>query len=88
MPILPGKFLGYHHPSGEVHIEDSGEWSACPGAKILRYATRFRTMGSSVLRVSGQDNPDKRCTVGDVPDIFSGKEADHDGPYDDVIMGC
>ena len=31
VPILPGKFLGYHHPSGEVHIQDSGAWLACPG---------------------------------------------------------
>jgi len=31
VPILPGRFLGYHHPSGEVHIEDSGAWAACPG---------------------------------------------------------
>ena len=30
-PILPGRFLGYHHPSGEVHIMDSGAWVACPG---------------------------------------------------------
>lgn len=31
IPILPGEFLGYVHPSGEVHIEDSGEWANCPG---------------------------------------------------------
>jgi len=31
VPILPGMFLGFHHPSGEVHIEDSGEWASCPG---------------------------------------------------------
>lgn len=31
IPILPGMFLGYVHPSGEVHIEDSGEWASCPG---------------------------------------------------------
>ncbi|KAF7798692.1 hypothetical protein EIP86_009916 [Pleurotus ostreatoroseus] len=31
IPILPGRFLGYVHPSGEVHIEDSGEWASCPG---------------------------------------------------------
>lgn len=31
IPILPGMFLGYVHPAGEVHIEDSGEWAACPG---------------------------------------------------------
>ena len=31
VPILPGLFLGFHHPSGEVHIQDSGVWAACPG---------------------------------------------------------
>ncbi|KAJ3555043.1 hypothetical protein NM688_g2796 [Phlebia brevispora] len=31
IPILPGMFLGYVHPSGEVHIQDSGEWASCPG---------------------------------------------------------
>ncbi|KIJ21153.1 hypothetical protein PAXINDRAFT_165902 [Paxillus involutus ATCC 200175] len=31
VPILPGRFLGFVHPSGEVHIEDSNEWAACPG---------------------------------------------------------
>ena len=28
VPILPGRFLGFHHPSGEVHIQDSGAWAA------------------------------------------------------------
>lgn len=31
VPILPGMFLGFHHPSGEVHIQDSNAWDACPG---------------------------------------------------------
>jgi len=31
IPICPGMFLGFVHPSGEVHIEDSGEWANCPG---------------------------------------------------------
>ncbi|OJT15446.1 Lipase [Trametes pubescens] len=31
VPILPGRFLGYHHPSGEIHIQDSGTWVSCPG---------------------------------------------------------
>ncbi|KAL1718109.1 Alpha/Beta hydrolase protein [Schizophyllum commune] len=31
VPILPGRFLGFHHPSGEVHIDESGEWLSCPG---------------------------------------------------------
>ncbi|KAI9567106.1 Alpha/Beta hydrolase protein [Boletus coccyginus] len=31
IPICPGMFMGFVHPSGEVHIQDSGEWAACPG---------------------------------------------------------
>ncbi|KAK0501700.1 lipase [Armillaria luteobubalina] len=31
VPILPGRFLGFHHPSGEKHITDSNAWVACPG---------------------------------------------------------
>ncbi|OBZ72588.1 Lipase [Grifola frondosa] len=64
VPILPGRFLGFHHPSGEVHIEDSGEWASCPG----------------------QDNTSNQCIVGDVPNIFEGDEANHDGPYDGHVQ--
>ncbi|KJA28316.1 hypothetical protein HYPSUDRAFT_33656 [Hypholoma sublateritium FD-334 SS-4] len=31
VPIVPGLFLGYHHPSGEVHIMDNNQWVSCPG---------------------------------------------------------
>ncbi|KAI0636121.1 lipase [Trametes polyzona] len=31
IPVLPPMALGFHHPSGEVHIQRSGEWVACPG---------------------------------------------------------
>ena len=32
VPVVPGELLGFHHPSGEIHIQDSGAWDACPGA--------------------------------------------------------
>jgi hypothetical protein len=35
IPTVPGIFLGFHHPSGEIHQQDSGEWDACPGAFFL-----------------------------------------------------
>jgi len=31
VPTLPGRFLGFHHPSGEIHIQDSNAWDNCPG---------------------------------------------------------
>lgn len=34
VPTVPGRFLGFTHPSGEIHIQDSGSWDACPGASL------------------------------------------------------
>ncbi|KAK0188444.1 alpha/beta-hydrolase [Armillaria mellea] len=31
VPILPGRFLGFHHCSGEKHITDDNVWNVCPG---------------------------------------------------------
>jgi len=31
VPILPGRFLGFHHPSGEIHIESDNSFVSCPG---------------------------------------------------------
>lgn len=33
VPIVPGRFMGFAHPAGEVHIQHdlSGAWVACPG---------------------------------------------------------
>ncbi|KAF8075186.1 alpha/beta-hydrolase [Lyophyllum atratum] len=66
VPILPGRFLGFHHPQGENHIQTDNSWVTCPG----------------------QDNTDKRCTVGDVRTILGGSIKDHSGPYDTVTIGC
>lgn len=35
IPILPSLRFGYHHPSGEIHIQESGAWVSCPGSLIL-----------------------------------------------------
>lgn len=31
VPIVPGRFLGYHHPSNEAHISEDGSWKSCAG---------------------------------------------------------
>ncbi|KAF8797570.1 lipase class 3 family protein [Phlegmacium glaucopus] len=31
VPIIPGRFFGYRHPSGEVHIMENNKWASCPG---------------------------------------------------------
>ncbi|KAI0248632.1 alpha/beta-hydrolase, partial [Lactifluus subvellereus] len=32
VPTVPGRLLGFRHPSGEIHIESDGRAVACPGA--------------------------------------------------------
>jgi predicted lipase len=68
IPTTPGRFLGYHHPSGEIHIQDSGTgvWVVC----------------------TGQENDSSQCSNGEVKTIFSGMEADHDGPYNGIMIAC
>jgi len=35
VPILPGRFLGFRHPSGEVHIAENNKFMKCNGAFVL-----------------------------------------------------
>lgn len=42
----------------------------------------------SLIFPLGQDNTSDLCIVGDVPNIFEADEANHDGPYDGIEMGC
>ncbi|KAF5379505.1 hypothetical protein D9615_006488 [Tricholomella constricta] len=36
----------------------------------------------------GQDNTNSQCTIGYVPNLWSGDPNDHSGPYDGTRMGC
>ena len=31
VPTVPPQLLGFQHPSGEIHIQESNAWDACPG---------------------------------------------------------
>ena len=96
IPTVPGIGLGFHHPSGEIHIQDSGTWDVCPG--VFSFFLRLRVARSIGLCLtiarpySGQDNPSKLCIVGDVRNIFEGHLANHHGPYGTpdagINMGC
>ncbi|KAJ7623646.1 Alpha/Beta hydrolase protein [Roridomyces roridus] len=66
VPIIPGVILGFHHPTGEIHINDNGSWNMCPGMDL-----------NSTL-----------CSTGDVPTFLQGNLANHNGPYNQVTMGC
>jgi len=35
IPTLPGKFLGFVHPSGQIHIQDDNTWMACLGQENM-----------------------------------------------------
>lgn len=85
IPIVPGRFLGFHHPAGEVHIMDDGSWVSCPGKQTQRFKHSLQVLKVDVV---GQDNTSDECIVGDVPNIFESDLSDHDGPYDGVTMGC
>jgi hypothetical protein len=46
IPILPPRVFGYHHPSGEIHIDDSGAWMACSGTWHCTVIVLMRTRGT------------------------------------------
>ena len=82
IPIVPGMLgVGFHHPSGEIHIQDSGAWIACPGAfpffLHLRVARSIRLCLTFAQPYSGQDNPSHLCIVGDVGNILNGNLSYH-----------
>ena len=85
--IVPGRSLGFHHPSGEVHINSSSAWVACAGKQfaVRQYVYRLLT---EHRRLPGQDNTNSQCEVGAVPNILVSNIIDHLGPYDGVWMGC
>ena len=40
VPTLPSLPFGYHHPSGEIHILDSGAWVSCSGTLIFYFSKK------------------------------------------------
>lgn len=84
IPTIPGIFMGYRHPSGEVHITENNEWVVCPGKNYVSEMEKKKLTGHNLL--VGQDNKSANCAFGTVKDIFDGKLSDHDGPYDNVTM--
>ena len=59
IPTVPGRFLGFVHPGGEIHIQDSGEFVSCSGMFGLSFCdglgvhglTTFLRSGERVVRV-------------------------------------
>ncbi|RDB18565.1 Lipase [Hypsizygus marmoreus] len=82
VPILPGRFLGFRHPQRETHIQDNETWITCPGMSTRTPYNLCVHVLITIMFVSPrQDNTDKRCTVGDVRNIFQGSFDDHSGKW-------
>ena len=63
VPILPPILLGYRHPNGEVHIEESGEWASCPGA--------FRpSQHPDTSRAPSGPEGHRGCLLTTIPDVY------------------
>ncbi|KAJ3483663.1 hypothetical protein NLI96_g6166 [Meripilus lineatus] len=62
VPILPGKFLGYAHPGGELHIQDSGSWVSCPARTIvvnkIELITGVPVPNQRVLILNNEEDPE------------------------------
>jgi len=74
IPILPGRFLGFAHPHGEVHIISPGNAVACSGKR----ANVFKQWALKFNSCSGDDDAtDPQCQIESVPNIFQGNILDH-----------
>ena len=72
IPIVPGRFLGFSHVHGEVHIVNG----STPGSADVAYACP-----------GDDDASDAQCTISSVPNVFDSNIVDHLGPYDGIYIG-
>ncbi|KAG1770869.1 Alpha/Beta hydrolase protein [Suillus placidus] len=77
VPIVPGRFMGFSHVQGEVHIISDGYAVQCPGEYNICLFGHDRD----------DDATDAQCTIMSVPNIFVGDILDHLGPYQGIYMG-
>jgi len=65
VPILPGRFLGFTHASGEVHIDDpSGQFYNCPGQdNTSQYCTIGDTPNVFVANTNNHLGPYNGITI-------------------------
>lgn len=65
VPIVPGRFLGFVHPSGEVHIQDDNSWDACPGQDNDSDLCSTGDVANVLVgKVSDHDGPYDSVTMG------------------------
>jgi hypothetical protein len=55
VPILPGRFLGFKHPSGEIHIKSDGSWVSCSGQDNESSGCTVKDVGN-IFIANGDDH--------------------------------
>ncbi|KAG1772392.1 Alpha/Beta hydrolase protein [Suillus occidentalis] len=84
IPIVPGRFMGFSHVQGEVHIISDGYAVQCPGKQKI---SPFGHDRSSLICIGDDDATDALCTIQSVPDILAGDILNHLGPYQGIYIG-
>ncbi|KAI0759599.1 alpha/beta-hydrolase [Trametes elegans] len=64
IPVLPPIPLGFHHPRGEVHIRESGEWVSCPGQENLSADCAAGGISAFMFNESSHDGPYDGVSMG------------------------
>jgi len=66
VPILPGRFLGFHHPSGEIHIREDGTWVSCAGQDNTDSRCTVGDVSNLLKgKLANHDGPYDGVTMGD-----------------------
>ncbi|KAF4593718.1 hypothetical protein EYR40_008508 [Pleurotus pulmonarius] len=85
VPILPGRFLGYSHPAGEVHIQDSGAWTSCAGQDNTNSACTVGDVGNIFEGSAGDHSGPYDGELS----VISASDNQRDSPaFKGVNMGC
>lgn len=76
VPIVPGRFMGFAHPHGEVHILSPGKAVSCPGVSIPK---KNITQDHIIIydTIGDDDATDSECQIQSVPNVFDGNILDH-----------
>jgi len=64
VPTLPPVFLGYVHPSGEIHIEDSEAWDECAGQDNPSALCSTGDVSILNFNLNNHDGPYDGVTIG------------------------
>jgi len=75
VPTVPGRFMGFEHPHGEVHILSPGNAVSCPGMFSPTIITRYHKITCDTI--GDDDATDPECQNQWVPNVLDGNILDH-----------